>query len=180
VLLFPDNTVLINFALMKREDLLSELVSGRSAWTATVSQECARSAEVEGLEGLRKMPALFGTPLRLETVKEIVDATTFRTRMAAPGDPASRHLGEAEALAIISNQLDGSVFVTDDSDARIVAEAAGVQTYSTCHLLRLAVKTRRLTAQVAWSHVSSLRRDRRRLLDSPREQATYFAWCAAS
>jgi len=179
MLLFPDNTVLVNFTLMHQQELLAHLVSGRSAWTATVAQECARSALEPGLEKMARMSQLFGVPLRLETAHEIVDATAFRTQMAAPGDPPSRHLGEAEALAIISNRLDGSVFVTDDSGARIVAQAVGVRTYSTCHLLKLAVRSRKITVHEAWAHVVALRRARRHLLDSPREETNFFAWCAA-
>lgn len=42
--LFPDNTVLINFALINRMDLLNRLANGNGRWCATVAAECAESA----------------------------------------------------------------------------------------------------------------------------------------
>lgn len=41
VLTVPDNTVLINFALINRMDLLSRLANGNGRWCATVATECA-------------------------------------------------------------------------------------------------------------------------------------------
>lgn len=180
MLLFPDNTVLVNFALIGRLDLLDELVRGRSAWTHAVSEECWESARQPGLHSMSRLADTFGEPLTLQTSREITDARSFRARMAGPGDPPKKHLGEAEALAIISNRASGDVFVTDDQAARDLARTLEVVTYSTCQLLRLAVRSRRLTAQNAWQHVTALRRHPRRLLDSPTEAHTYFAWCSAA
>lgn len=40
-LLFPDNTVLVNFALINRVDVLQHIMSGRAAWCARDASECA-------------------------------------------------------------------------------------------------------------------------------------------
>ena len=178
-LLFPDNTVLVNFALLDRLSLLDELVRGKAAWTATVANECDASAQRPGLADLARCAEIFGEPWRLTSPSEIVDAQSIRARMASPGESQSAHLGEAEALVIISGRSPRSAFVTDDLGARVVAQSMGVATYSTCHLLKLAVRGRRLSAQDAWQDVLSLRRQRRRLLDSPGEEWTYMEWCAA-
>jgi hypothetical protein len=45
VLMFPDNTVLINFAIINRMDLLERLANGNGRWCATVAIECAESAK---------------------------------------------------------------------------------------------------------------------------------------
>lgn len=44
--LFPDNTVLCNFAAVKRLDLLESVLNGRGRWTEAVAYEAARSAHV--------------------------------------------------------------------------------------------------------------------------------------
>lgn len=178
-LLFPDNTVLVNFATVGRTDVLEGLVRGRGAWTATVAEECRRSAAVDGLSELLGMSALFGEPLVLESPKEIVDTEAIRSRMVAPGDSARAHLGEAEAVAIITNRQLQGAFVTDDRHAGVVARAHGVNTYSTCVLIKLAVRVGLLTAEDAWQIVTLLRRRSRHLLESPRERHTYMAWVAA-
>jgi len=61
-LLFPDNTVLINFALINRMDLLERLANGNGHWCATVASECTRSSREAGLEALADAPEIFGAP----------------------------------------------------------------------------------------------------------------------
>ncbi len=43
ILLFPDNTVLINFALLHRMDLLEALANGNGRWTVTIEADCVWS-----------------------------------------------------------------------------------------------------------------------------------------
>ena len=40
---FPDNTVLRNFAAVKRLDLLESVLAGRGRWTAAVAYEATAS-----------------------------------------------------------------------------------------------------------------------------------------
>ncbi|AEH08929.1 hypothetical protein FsymDg_1462 [Candidatus Protofrankia datiscae] len=63
VLLFPDNTVLINFAILNRMDLLGRLANGNGRWCATVAAECDASAQQPGLAALRS-----GCPVWLRIV----------------------------------------------------------------------------------------------------------------
>jgi hypothetical protein len=51
-LFFPDNTVLINFAMINRMDLLERLANGNGAWCATVAAECRKSADFPGLAAM--------------------------------------------------------------------------------------------------------------------------------
>lgn len=175
-LLFPDNTVLVNFALLGRSDLLERLVNGRAAWTATVSAECERSSRLQGLNELKRMPSIFGDPLFLETAKEIVDTATIRNLMAAPTEPETAHLGEAEAVAIITSRGLQAAFVSDDRQARVVAGSHGIPTYSTCNLLKLAVRVGLMSAEEAWASVTFLRRKQRRLDESPSGEHAYMDW----
>jgi hypothetical protein len=51
--LFPDNTVLCNFAAVDRLDLLRSVLAGRGRWTEAVAYEATRSASyVPALKGL--------------------------------------------------------------------------------------------------------------------------------
>lgn len=90
-LLFPDNTVLVNFALINRMDLLARLANGNGQWCASVASECASSAQQPGLEALDAAPRIFGTPLFPDAVEHL-DARTFRDELARPGDPPHAHL----------------------------------------------------------------------------------------
>ena len=44
--LFPDNTVLCNFAAVNRLDLLNSVLNGRGRWTEAVAYETRRSTEI--------------------------------------------------------------------------------------------------------------------------------------
>ena len=50
--LFPDNTVLCNFAAVNRLDLIKSVLNGRGRWTEAVEYEASRSAS--------RLPALRG------------------------------------------------------------------------------------------------------------------------
>jgi len=39
----PDNTVLINFAIIRRMDLLAELLRGQGSWCISIARECRQS-----------------------------------------------------------------------------------------------------------------------------------------
>ena len=62
VFLFPDNTVLINFAIIDRMDLLERLANGNGRWCATVASECDLSARKPGLSALADARGIFGSP----------------------------------------------------------------------------------------------------------------------
>jgi hypothetical protein len=51
-LMVPDNTVLINFAIINRMDLLARLANNNGKWCATVASECAESANRPELPAL--------------------------------------------------------------------------------------------------------------------------------
>ncbi len=71
--LFPDNTVLCNFAAVDRLDLLKSVLNGRGRWTEAVAYEASRSARM--LCPLRDLAesGWLGEPL------EIVDNSDVQT-----------------------------------------------------------------------------------------------------
>lgn len=176
VLLFPDNTVLVNFALIGRIDLLERIANRNGCWCATVASECARSARVPGLEGLRGVPAFLGESLRPESRAEYLDVMLLRTELARPGDLPHHHLGEAETLAIMIRRALSAVFVTDDGAARRLAAKHKVVTYSTWDLLRLAARTSLVDVDALWTYIQILRSERRGSPPNVTDRASVDGW----
>jgi hypothetical protein len=78
-LLLPDNTVLVNFALIHRMDLLGELIKTHGAWCISVARECQKSAAVDPkYSDMRQAAATFGDPLHPDNV-ERVDTQVLRS-----------------------------------------------------------------------------------------------------
>ncbi|MCJ1704400.1 hypothetical protein [Rathayibacter sp. VKM Ac-2926] len=166
VRLFPDNTVLINFAYLHRMDLLRRLL-GDPAWCATVAHECWMSSSEPDLEDLKEAPDIFGEPLFPETPAEHLLTTVYRKQLSRPGDPPTKNLGEAETLAIIHSRDIKAVFFTDDAGpaALLAGEPSGiqVQTATTWGLLRIAYRAHFVDGDTLWSYVSVLRSRNRHL-----------------
>lgn len=143
---FPDNTVLINFHLLGRWDLLNEVVGDQARWCGSVEREC-RTSTVTNYPGMHlSAKGIFGTSL-YPSPAEHVDAQTIRINMANPLDDwPTRHLGEAETIAIAQSRFAGSRFLTDDADAQRVAQATGITCYGTGDLLVVAEKRGSITA----------------------------------
>lgn len=179
-LLFPDNTVLVNFALINRVDVLQHLMSGHCAWCATVASECARSAAEPGLEGMSEFATTLGPPLYPQTQAEHLQVRLLREDLASPGDPQTRHLGEAETLAIILSRNLSAVFVTDDRSARRLAATHGIRCYTTWDMLKLAGRIKLLDADTLWGYVRTLRGLRRGSPPEVTDRLSFDAWLGAT
>lgn len=138
MIVFPDNTALINFALIRRMDLLEHLVGGNGRWCLTVSQECDASSHQPGLEDLRLAHNVFGEPLIPDGRREHVAVQRYRDMLRTAGQPASMNVGEAETLAIIECRGIRAVFVTDDRSVRGVAPSGDPHVVGTWDFLRAA------------------------------------------
>lgn len=174
-LFFPDNTVLVNFVLMGREDVFIKLAQGNGKWTLTIAGECHRSSFEEGLGGLIQLSEALGEPI-MPTPAERLDTEVYRQRLARADDPPGKHLGEAEALAIISGRGLEAIFVTDDRGARQLADAADVMTVTTIELLRVAVRGGLLSADAAWALVELLRARGRAVWHASRTFVDFRKW----
>lgn len=157
-LFLPDNTVLINFAIIRRMDLLAELLNGRGCWCLTIARECQNSADFH--PDLDQAPAIFGTPLAPDRT-EYEDTRLLRDAMASPGDPTTKHLGEAETVAIISRRNIDGFFLTDDRDAKALATRHNIQVVTTWDLLRLAHRTGKVTTPVLSGYLRTLKSNNR-------------------
>jgi hypothetical protein len=174
-LFFPDNTVLVNFALMSREDLLISLLGGRAHWTVTIAGECRRSSMEPGLEGMAVYIEAFNEPL-IPSPAERTDTRLYRDRLAIAGDPETRHLGEAETIAVVTSRGLPAIFVTDDGGARRLASAAGVSTATTINLLRIAVRAGRLSPDAVMALFALLAERGRHLVGAPPTVEHVRAW----
>lgn len=149
----PDNTVLINFAIIRRMDLLAELLNGQGSWCISIARECQKSQTY--YPDLVLANAIFGAPLTPDRV-EYEDTRTLRDSMASPGDPNTKHLGEAETIAIISRRRIDGFFLTDDRDAKALAARHSIAAVSTWDLLRLAHNTGKVTKPVLTGYLRTL------------------------
>jgi predicted nucleic acid-binding protein len=173
--MFPDNTVLINFAILNRMDLLSRLANGNGRWCATVATECAESAERPELAALDGVPDIFGEPFRPDDA-EHQDVRVLRDQLAAPGDPPTKHLGEAETIAIIVRRQLTCFFATDDREATRLAADNGVRTASTWLLLRVAYRKGWLDADALWGYVQTLIGQGRGAPPRVRDRLSFNKW----
>jgi predicted nucleic acid-binding protein len=155
-LLFPDTTVLVNFAIINRMDLLARLANGNGQWCATVATECAMWSTEPHLVTLRAAREIFGPPLR-PTGPELQDTQALRYELARPGEPPTRHLGEAETIAIVTRRQLRCFFATDDNEASRLAARNGVPVASTWSLLKAAHRTQLLDADTFWGYAQTLR-----------------------
>jgi len=178
-LLFPDNTVLVNFALINRIDLLARIVGLNGRWCATVADECARSAREPGLAPLQDVPAVFGKPLFPESQAEHSDVRTLRLELAKPGDSPHQHLGEAETLAIMTRRDLDAFFVTDDRGAARLATRFGVRVYTTWDLLRLTRHVKMVDPDTLWGYVQTLQGLERGSPSGVHNRRTFDVWVDA-
>jgi predicted nucleic acid-binding protein len=174
--LFSDNTVLVNFGLINRMDVLKKLMNGNGRWCATVASECERSSQEAGLEAMSQAPAIFGDPWYPESGAEHLDIQMLRIELAEPGDSKFAHLGEAETLALMTRRQVDGMFVTDDRNAARLADQYGVRVATTWDLLRLAARVKLLDADTLWGYVEILRRAGRGRPHEVNSRESFDAW----
>lgn len=178
-LIFPDNTVLINFAYCDEMDLLGKIVAGRGTWTASVASECDDNASVLGLPEMIASHTIFGEPLRPDRVEHI-QTLIHRDHFKKPGDGPKKHLGESEALAIIENRRFGetTVFVTDDGDVPKRAKSCSipVSCITTWDLVRFGVLAGHADEVTALSMRDTLMNLERVHLTHVRDRHAFIAW----
>ncbi|MEP6480106.1 MAG: hypothetical protein ABJB03_11985 [Rhodoglobus sp.] len=177
-LLFPDTTVLVNFVLMARVDLLAELVGTNGAWTYTIAEESARQSSNPHLVGLDRMHAILGDPIVPSPVERL-ETMRLRAKIAKPDDHRSQHLGEAETIAVMTSRAIAGAFVTDDLAAADLARSPeiGLKVYTTGDLIRLAVRAKKIDLDTAWEMINVLRSHQRaRGMPAVREQLSQWVF----
>lgn len=151
--LFPDNTVLCNFAAVHRLDLLESVLNGRGRWTAAVAYEAARSSSA--------LPALteiaehgwLGEPIEVTAEADVQRVNRVRRAVfGGTDDEPLKHLGEAETCFIILewDEFAGSWWISDDREALRYARHQGIVARETIDLVCTAVVNGDITDEAAF------------------------------
>ncbi len=117
-----DACTLLNFSVVGRMDLLQERFRGHAHWTYAIQHEATR-LNVEDTDWL-------GPPIDIsdDGVIATIKVEQIREELGATStDPATRHLGEAEAIYYIETHESSWAFVSDDQPAADYAENRGVE-----------------------------------------------------
>ena len=148
--LFPDNTVLCNFAAVERLDLLAAVLNGRGRWTAAVAFEASRSARVLPSLARVAVEGWLDEPIEITADPDVQRVNRVRRAVFGGTDDAPlQHLGEAETCFVIKEwaQFAGSWWISDDRDALRYARFQGITTYETVDLMSMAVANYDVTAK---------------------------------
>jgi hypothetical protein len=157
--LFPDNTVLCDFAAVDRLDLLRSILGERGRWTEAVAFEAHKSA--------RYLPALssltadewLGEPVEVTDEAEIQRIERIRRAVFGGTDERPlQHLGEAQSCYVILNwaEFARSWWITNDRDALRYARFQGITTKETIDLMSIAVVNGDITARAAFDLMTQM------------------------
>lgn len=151
--LFPDNTVLCNFAVVDRLDLLRVVLNERGRWTAAVAYEAAKSTRFLPALGSVMAEGWLDEPIEITAESDVRKVNRVRRAVfGGTDDEPLKHLGEAEACFVIKEWkvFDGSWWISDDRVALRYARFQGITTYETVDLMSMAVADGDVTAQQAF------------------------------
>ena len=170
---FPDNTVLCNFACVGRADLLGAHLRGRGRWVEAVAAEAEASAC--HLPDLRRLieGGWLGEPIEITRPTDVRAVESLRVNVF--GGTRTRplqHLGEAQSCFLLSkhDEWSDAVWVTDDRDAFEFAQNQGIITRGTVELFRALVADGDLTPDRAFAVLQDIDSERGlRIPSSPRE-----------
>jgi hypothetical protein len=148
--LFPDNTVLCNFAAVNRLDLLDSTLGGRGRWTEAVAYETTRSARFLPDLGQVADRDWLGEPIEIDHESEIRQINAIRRAVfGGTDDEPLKHLGEAQTCFVILkwSEFAGSWWISDDREALRYARLQGITTRETIDLVSTAVVTGDIAAR---------------------------------
>lgn len=140
--LFPDNTVLCNFAAVNRLDLLKSVLNGRGRWTEAVAYEASRSANVFTCLQQLASAGWLGEAIEITQESEIQQINRIRRAVfGGTDDEPLKHLGEAQTCYVIEHrpEFTRSWWISDDKEALRYARFRGITTRETIDLVAMAV-----------------------------------------
>lgn len=151
---FPDITVLCNFAVVHHLDLLEKVLLGRGRWTEVVEFEARQSSRwFPDLPGLPSAGWL-GMPIELTGGEHIRAVERIRRVVfGGSGDRSTDHLGEAQTYDLIRTvpYFADSWWVSDDRESVRYARHQGLTTLETVDLVRMSVEQGGVTAEAGFA-----------------------------
>jgi hypothetical protein len=172
--LFPDNTVLCNFASVDRLGLLVTVLNGRGRWTSAVAYEASRSAQfMPALNGIA-VDGWLSEPIEITGEKDIQRVNQIRRAVFGGTDEEPlKHLGEAETCFLIREQAEfaGSWWISDDQEAVRYGRFQHITTRETIDLMTIAVVNGDIASKEAYDLMQGMADKGRglRLPASPRD-----------
>lgn len=158
--LFPDNTVLCNFAAVERLGLLREVLDGRGRWTQGVAREARKSARRHPALQNLSLQGWLGDEIRIKDKSDSASIRSIRTAVFG-GSHADilEHLGEAETCYIISNwdEFEGSCWISDDRESLNHARREGIRTAETLDVLIAGIQAGLITEQYGFDLMHRMR-----------------------
>lgn len=150
--LFPDNTVLCNFAGVGRLDLLEGWLRGRGRWTEAVALEARKSAN--HLPNLHRLlrDSWLGDPIEFDSDDDLQRIELLRRDVfGGTSAHALQHLGEAQTCHLLQTRAEWreSIWVSDDRDSLEYARFVHIDTMTTPLVLEALVAEGDLTAAEA-------------------------------
>jgi predicted nucleic acid-binding protein len=171
--LFPDTTVLCNFASVDRLDLLRSVLNGRGRWTAAVAYEVTRSSRVLPPLADVASDGWLGEPVEVDAEPDIVRVNQLRRAVfGGTDDQPLQHLGEAETCFVIRDwaAFAGSWWISDDRESLRFARFQGITTRETVDVVSIAVVNGDVTAEEGFELLKGMA-DHGRSLRLPRTAA---------
>ncbi|GAA1747347.1 hypothetical protein [Nostocoides vanveenii] len=141
--LFPDNTVLCNFASVHQLDLLAKLLDGNGRWVEAVAHECDRSRQFYPDLATVHSDGWLGEPIEICDEADTRQVEGIRKAVFGGTDAQpTQHLGEAQSIHILTRWPDykDSVWLSDDRESLRVARNQGVAVRETQHLVAEAIQ----------------------------------------
>jgi len=145
-----ETTVLSAFALAGRLDIVRGLYGDRAMWTLVVHDELIRGMREEPLLGDAVAADWLGEP---QPVFDTARVENLRQRLGGRSTD-DRHHGEATCIALAERV--GAGVLSDDRDAKRLAEALDIPTGTTLSVLAVAVRESQISADEASELVADL------------------------
>ena len=173
-LVFPDTTVLCNFAVVRQMGLLEGWLRGRGRWTSAVRFEVGRSRAYHPALGDAVDGRWLGEVIELEGHEEAVERMRLGVFGGMPEEPL-KHLGEAQTCYLIRHlsEFEDSWWVTEDGDAYDFGVRSGMQTLRTFEVMQHMVADGDLTAEAALALMRAMEEAGRALLHVPQRPSSF-------
>jgi predicted nucleic acid-binding protein len=138
-LMVVDTCSIMNFSAIDRMALFNTAVRGRGRWTQAVEGEVRRFVNTLAFRSLSALVRgnWLGESIELDSDQDRDAVEDIRAALGGTLAAPLQHLGEAESIRAIESvpSLKGAVFLTDDGDARYLADRRGITVKNTRWLL---------------------------------------------
>lgn len=158
--LFPDNTVLVNFASVERLDLLEAVLDGNGRWCEAVASEAKTSAGWS--PSLASIPeqGWLGDPIEISDPIDVAQVDALRRNVFGGSIKIARqHLGEAQTCHVIDRweDLKGSKWISDDRDSLEYARSKFIAVLETRDIVSQAVQLGKMTQHLGYALIEQMR-----------------------